>query len=117
MLERMRKRVHTVIALVMLGVIVVFNAFSSSGVITLIFTMASYTYGPLLALFSFGMLTKRKLRSWAIPIVSVASPLISYVIASHSEVWFGGYTFSYEILILNATIAFVGLWLTSYQRE
>lgn len=117
LLSRYRKWVHTAIALLMAAIIVGFNRWSESGAITLIFTMASYTYGPLLALFSFGMLTKRKLRSWAIPIVSVASPLISYVIASHSEVWFGGYTFSYEILILNATIAFVGLWLTSYQRE
>jgi hypothetical protein len=117
LLSRYRKWVHTAIALLMATIIVGFNRWSESGAITLIFTMASYTYGPLLALFSFGMFTKRKLRSWAIPIVSVASPLISYVIASHSEVWFGGYTFSYEILILNATIAFVGLWLTSYQRE
>lgn len=117
LLSRYRKWVHTAIALLMAAIIVGFNRWSESGAITLIFTMASYTYGPLLALFSFGMLTKRKLRSWAIPIVSVASPLISYVIASHSEVWFGGYTFSYEILILNATIAFVGLWLTSHQRE
>lgn len=117
LLSRYRKWVHTAIALLMAAIIVGFNRWSESGAITLIFTMASYTYGPLLALFSFGMLTKRKLRSWAIPIVSVASPLISYVIASHSEVWFGGYTFSYEILILNATIAFVGLWFTSYQRE
>lgn len=117
LLSRYRKWVHTAIALLMATIIVGFNRWSESGAITLIFTMASYTYGPLLALFSFGMLTKRKLRSWAIPIVSVASPLISYVIASHSEVWFGGYAFSYEILILNATIAFVGLWLTSYQRE
>ena len=117
LLSRYRKWVHTAIALLMAAIIVGFNRWSESGAITLIFTMASYTYGPLLALFSFGMLTKRKLRSWAIPIVSVASPLVSYVIASHSEVWFGGYTFSYEILILNATIAFVGLWLTSYQRE
>lgn len=117
LLSRYRKWVHTAIALLMAAIIVGFNRWSESGAITLIFTMASYTYGPLLALFSFGMLTKRKLRSWAIPIVSVASPLVSYVIASHSKVWFGGYTFSYEILILNATIAFVGLWLTSYQRE
>ncbi|MBO7312223.1 MAG: sodium:solute symporter [Alistipes sp.] len=117
LLSRYRKWVHTAIALLMAAIIVGFNRWSESGAITLIFTMASYTYGPLLALFSFGMLTKRKLRSWAIPIVSVASPLESYVIASHSEVCFGGYTFSYEILILNATIAFVGLWLTSYQRE
>ena len=115
--SRSRKRVHSFVALLMTVIIVCFHRWSEMGAITLIFTMASYTYGPLLALFSFGLITKRNIRSWAIPVISIASPLISYIIASHSEVWFGGYTFSYEILILNATIAFVGLFFCSYRRD
>lgn len=113
---RYRKWVHTFVALVMTAIIVCFGRWSEGGAITLIFTMASYTYGPLLALFSFGLITKRSLRSWAIPLVSIISPILSYVVASHSASWFGGYEFSYEILVLNALVAFVGLLLASYRR-
>ena len=112
-LERRRKRVHTAIALVMLGVIVVFNTFSSSGVITLIFTMASYTYGPLLGLFAFGILTHRTVRSGAIPVIAVASPTICYILSSNSVEWLCGYQFSYELIILNGAITMLGLWIFS----
>ena len=114
---RYRRWVHTFVALIMTGIIICFGRWSEGGAITLIFTMASYTYGPLLALFSFGLLTNRELRGWAIPVISIASPLLSYVVASHSKVWFGGYEFSYEVLILNATMAFVGLYIASYRRR
>ena len=112
-IARYRGWVHAFVALVMMGIIICFGRWSEGGAITLIFTMASYTYGPLLALFSFGLLTKRALRSWAIPSISILSPVLSYIVASHSKVWLGGYEFSYEILILNASIAFLGLYLTS----
>ena len=112
---RYRRWVHALVALVMAGIIICFGRWSEGGAITLIFTMASYTYGPLLALFSFGLFTRRSLRSWAIPIISLVAPMLSYVVASHSKVWFGGYEFSYEILILNAFIAFVGLYFASYR--
>jgi hypothetical protein len=114
---RYRKWVHAFVALVMTGIIICFGRWSEGGAITLIFTMASYTYGPLLALFSFGLFTKRSLRSWAIPLVSLLSPILSYVVASHSKSWLGGYEFSYEILIINAAIAFVGLYLTSSRQK
>ena len=116
-IARYRRWVHTFVALVMTGIIICFGRWSEGGAITLIFTMASYTYGPLLALFSFGLLTKRSLRSWAIPVVSLLSPILSYVVASHSKAWFGGYEFSYEILIVNAVIAFAGLYLTSFHQK
>jgi Na+/proline symporter len=112
-LERRRKRVHTAVALVMLAVIVVFDAFSSSGVITLIFTMASYTYGPLLGLFAFGILTRRSVRSGAIPAIAVASPTICYILSANSAEWLCGYQFSYELIILNGAITMLGLWIFS----
>ena len=116
-IARYRRWVHTIVALVMAGIIICFGRWSEGGAITLIFTMASYTYGPLLALFSFGLVTKRALRSWAIPVISVLSPLLSYVVASHSKAWFGGYEFSYEVLILNAAIAFISLFIASYSNR
>lgn len=108
-----RKRVHIAIAAVMTLIIVVFNKWSGAGAITLIFTMASYTYGPLLGLFSFGLFTRRKPRAWAIPLLSVVAPTLSYIIAKNSVEWFAGYQFSYEILIVNALVMFCGLYLLS----
>ena len=106
-----RRWVHLAIAAAMMLIIVAFNRWTTSGVITLIFTMASYTYGPLLGLFAFGLFTRHSVREYAVPIIAIASPLLCYVIASHSVVWFGGYVFSYEVLILNALITMLGLWL------
>jgi Na+/proline symporter len=115
-LERTRKRVHGSVALAMMMVIVVFNHFSSSGVITLIFTMVSYTYGPLLGLFAFGILTRRSVRSAAIPFIAIASPAICYVVSTNSAAWLGGYQFSYELIILNGALTMLGLWACSRKR-
>ena len=115
-LERTRKRVHGSVALAMMMVIWVFNHYSSSGVITLIFTMASYTYGPLLGLFAFGILTRRSVRSAAIPFIALASPAICYVVSTNSAAWFGGYQFSYELIILNGALTMLGLWACSYRK-
>ena len=108
-----RRRVHILIAAAMCGVIMTFGRWSSMGVISLIFTMASYTYGPLLGMFAFGLLSKRSVRGWSMPVVALASPAISYIIATHSQAWLGGYTFSYEILIVNAALSMLGLWAFS----
>lgn len=115
-LERTRKRVHGSVALAMMMVIWVFNHYSSSGVITLIFTMASYTYGPLLGLFAFGILTRRSVRSAAIPFIALASPAICYVVSTNSAAWFGGYQFSYELIILNGALTMLGLRACSYRK-
>lgn len=111
--ERIRKTTHATIAVVMCAIIVLFHRFSHSGAITLIFTMASYTYGPLLGMFAFGILTRRMPRGRLVPIVALASPIVSYVVASHSVAWFGGYEFSYEVILLNAALCFLGLWSIS----
>ena len=116
-LERTRKRVHAAIAIVMLCVIVVFNAFSSSGVITLIFTMASYTYGPLLGLFAFGILTCRSVRGAAIPFIAIVAPAACYMLSTHSTEWLGGYQFSYELIILNGALTMLGLWIFSRKES
>ena len=113
-LLRLRRGVHTLIAIAMWLIMLIFNATSSSGVITLIFTMASYTYGPLLGMFAFGLATRRKVRGRYIPIIAILSPAICYVVASNSTVWLWGYSFSYEIIVLNALLSILGLWIISY---
>ena len=111
-----RKRVHMAVAVAMALIIILFNRWSGQGAIRLIFTMASYTYGPLLGLFSLGLFTRRRPHAWAIPTLSVVAPTLSYVVASNSAAWFGGYQFSYEILVVNGAIMFLGLLLLS-RRE
>ncbi len=115
-LEQLRKRSHTLVAMVMTLVIILFHRWSTAGAITLIFTMASYTYGPLLGLFSFGLMTRRRVAPRAVPIIALIAPIASYVVARNSEAWLWGYTFSYEILILNAALTMLGLWLCSKRK-
>lgn len=115
-LDRRRRLSHTLIAVAMTAIIVAFNYWSTAGAITLIFTMASYTYGPLLGLFIFGLASHRMPHPRAIPVVAILSPLASYVIASNSRAWLAGYEFSYDILILNTALTLLGLWLSSLGR-
>ena len=112
-LQRTRGWVHTAVAMMMTLIILAFWYLSSSGAITLIFTLASYTYGPLVGLFIFGLVTRRSVNDRLTPIIAILSPAICYVIATHSEAWFAGYRFSYEVLILNASITLCGLFLAS----
>ena len=115
-IERRRKWSHALIAVAMTLIIVGFNQWSSAGAITLIFTMASYTYGPLLGLFIFGLASRRKPRAGAIPVVAILSPTLSYIIASNSKTWLCGYQFSYDILILNTILTLLGLWFASLHK-
>ena len=114
--EQLRRVSHIAIAMAMMAVIIIFGYSSASGAITLIFTMASYTYGPLLGMFAFGLFSRREVRAKAIPVIAISAPLVSYIIAQNSVTWFGGYVFSYEVIILNAAITILGMFLASKPR-
>ncbi|MBO5831710.1 MAG: sodium:solute symporter [Alistipes sp.] len=114
--ESLRKRSHIAIAMVMMAVIMLFGYCSAQGAITLIFTMASYTYGPLLGMFLFGLLCQRSVRSAAVPVIAIVAPIASYIIAQNSVAWFAGYQFSYEIIVVNALITILGLAAASSRR-
>jgi len=81
--------------------------------IDVILKAAAYTYGPLLGLFFFGILTKRKLKEVLVPFVCIAAPLICFILSSNSKEWLNGYVFGYEILILNGLLTFALLALIS----
>jgi len=106
-----RFRVHIGMAIVMGLCIIVFNILNNTSVIDAVYTLASYTYGPILGMFAFGILTKWKVRHRFIPLVVILSPVLCYIIDSHSEAWLGGYQFSYELLLMNAAFTFLGLCL------
>jgi Na+/proline symporter len=115
--EEQRKRqkfiVHISFSLLFLLIIVVFKEINERSVIDAVLNIAGYTYGPLLGLFSFGIITKRIVKDKLVPIVCVISPILSYLISLNTEEFLGGYKVSIEILIINGLITFAGLWLVS----
>ena len=109
--SRIRKRVHIGMAIVMGLVILLFNVLNNTNVIDAIYILASYTYGPILGLFAFGIFTKKRVKDKYIPWVAVAAPILCFVLQNNSEKWFNGYAISYELLIFNALFTFIGLLL------
>lgn len=104
-----RLKVHIGFSVLLFVVILIFNAINDSSVINSIFKVAGYTYGPLLGLFSFGMITKLKVRDqWVLP-VCLAAPAISYVVDINSAAWFNGFQFGFFILIFNGALTFLGM--------
>ena len=110
-LVKIRKRVHIGMAVTMGVVIFVFNLLNNTSVIDAVYILASYTYGPILGLFAFGIFTKKQVRDKYIPWVAIASPILCFILQKNSERWFNGYQFSYELLIFNALFTFSGLCL------
>jgi Na+/proline symporter len=108
---KIRKRVHVGMAVVMGLVILVFNMLNNTSVIDAVYILASYTYGPILGLFAFGIFTKKQVRDKYIPLVAIISPILCFILQKNSEAWFNGYAFSYELLIFNALFTFIGLSL------
>ncbi len=106
---RVRKHVHIAMAVLMGIVIFVFGLFNNSSVVDAVYVLASYTYGPILGLFAFGILMKKKVRDHYVPLVAILSPILCFILSSNSETLFGGYQFSYELLIFNALFTFLGL--------
>jgi Na+/proline symporter len=109
--ERIRYAVHVSFALILLFVIIIFRAINDRAVIDKLFTVAGYTYGPLLGLFSFGLFTRFGVRDRAVPWITVLSPVICYFLSEFSEILFNGYKFGFELLIVNGLITFAGLLL------
>lgn len=114
--KRIRYFVHISFALLLLIVIVIFRAINDMAVIDKLFTVAGYTYGPLLGLFSFGLFSKRSVKDRLVPYVAAASPVICYFLSEYSEVLLAGYKFGFELLILNGLITYTGLWIVSNRR-
>jgi hypothetical protein len=96
-------------AVVMAVVIFVINILNNTSVIDTVYKLASYTYGPLLGIFVFGIFIKKQVRDRYVPWVAIASPVLTLIFDLNSKVWFNGYEFSHERLILNALFTFVGL--------
>jgi len=115
--KRVKTRVHIGFSVLTFLVIMVFALINDQSVINSLFTAAGYTYGPLLGLFAFGMFTKYSVKDRWVPLVCVASPLLSFVINIYSADLFWGYRFGFEILLLNGFLTFMGLLFVSGKKN
>lgn len=115
---RQRHIVHLSFAFLMFLVILIFNAINDASVVSMIFRVASYTYGPLLGLYAFGLLIKkRQVLDKATPVICVISPLLTFWIVENSEFLFGRYKFDVELIILNGLITLIGLFAFSKKSQ
>lgn len=109
--EKLRRRVHFGVSVAFVVFILLFRSLNSTSVIDAIYVLCSYTYGPLLGLFAYGLFTRRGVSGRLVPWIAVASPVVCFAVDSLSKTAFG-YTFGYELLMLNGLLTFAGLWIT-----
>lgn len=114
--ERLRRRVHLGMAAMFVVLILLFRLINSTSVIDAIYVLCSYTYGPLLGLFAFGLLTHRGVADRAVPFIAVASPLLCFALDTTVQAT-TGYKFGYELLMLNGLITFSGLWVSGMVKK
>lgn len=113
--ERIRKTVHICMMVIFVAFILAFKSIESTSVIDAIYVIASYTYGPLLGLFAFGMTTRRLPHGHFVPLIAILSPIVCYAIDSFT-LNATGYKFGYEMLMFNGMLTYAGLWMVSKKR-
>ncbi|TCZ73746.1 sodium:solute symporter [Flaviaesturariibacter aridisoli] len=111
--KRTRQFVHLTFAAIFLICVMVFYQVNSKSMIGVILKIAAYTYGPLLGLFTFGLVTKRSVNDALVPVVCLLAPALCYLVDSHQSDWLGGFQIGSELLILNGLLVFIGLLLLS----
>lgn len=114
--ERFRRKVHLFIIIVFILSVIIFDSIGSSSVINAIYIMCGYTYGPLLGLFAYGIITKWNVNDRYVPYVCLASPFLCFALDMSMQKCYG-YHFGYELLMLNGMLTFFGLYLTSKTKR
>lgn len=97
--------------------ILLFHSLHDDSLITQLFKVAGYTYGPLLGLFAFGLFTNYVVKDKWVPLIAILSPVICYILQLNSEAWLWGYKFGFELLMLNGAITFAGLRLLAVRGK
>jgi Na+/proline symporter len=115
--KRLRHRVHLGFCALFLLLVMGFKWADNPSMVGLVLKLTGYTYGPLLGLFGFGLLTRRALRDRWVPWVALAGPVLCYVIDYNQKSLFGNYRIGLELLILNGALVFIGLWMISKKQQ
>ena len=105
-----RKRSHILFSVILFLVILIFKLINDESVISALFKVAGYTYGPLLGMYAFGLFTKWKIKDHLIIPVVLLAPILSYILQLKSPVWWG-FNFGFELLIVNGALCFLGMLL------
>src|SRR6476661_5173097 len=111
--KQVRRTVHLTIAAVFLLVVLIFKWVNNQSMIGVILKVAAYTYGPLLGLFTFGIITRRAVADRYVPYIAVASPVVCFFLDTFQKELFGKFEIGLELLIINGALTFLGLWLIS----
>ena len=109
--KSIRKKVHIAFSIILILVIISFQHFIKGNVINSLLQVSSYTYGPLLGIFAFGIFTKYQIKDSLVWIVAILSVIFTYFLNQYVVIWFDGFKFGYEILIVNGLFTFLGLWI------
>jgi solute:Na+ symporter, SSS family len=115
-IRKIRMRVHLGVSILLAVVILLFKAINNDSVISAIFTVAGYTYGPLLGLYAFGLFTKIKVKDKLVPIIAILSPVLSFLVKMLISGILPDYQTGYELLLINGLFTFLGLWIISHKR-
>ncbi len=111
--KKIRRTVHLAFAFVFLLVVMIFKWIDNQSMISVILKVAGYTYGPLLGLFIFGILTKRKVNDRLVPYVAIAAPVICFIIDKFQKQLFGNFEIGLELIIINGLLTYIGLLFIS----
>jgi Na+/proline symporter len=114
--EQTRRIVHLTFAGIFLLLVFFFRTIDNGSLIDMLLKIASYTYGPLLGIFGFGILTKRSVKPWLVPVVSILAPFFCYLLQSQWAPYFGDYKFGLELLIINGSLVFFTMLLFSNKQ-
>ena len=114
--KKIRQRVHIAFAFIFFLFVMFFYWANEPSMIGVILKVAGYTYGPLLGLFSFGILTKRQVNDKLVPIICVSAPIICFVLDKYQKAIFGSFEIGLELLIINGLLTFIGLMLVSKKK-
>ncbi|MCK9413787.1 MAG: sodium:solute symporter [Prolixibacteraceae bacterium] len=115
--KRLLKITHIGFSLLLFFVIMIFKAVNNQSVVMAVFKVAGLTYGPLLGLFAFGMLTKLRIKDHLVPMVVIAAPLLSWLLNNFSEQLLNGYQIGFELIIINGAFTFLGLFLIRIRQK
>lgn len=113
--ERKRKYTHIGMSVLFVIIMLVFKVLNNKSIIDAVYTIASYTYGPLLGMFAFGLFTKRQVRDKVVPLVAISSPIICGLL-NYLATQYLGFSFGYELLMINGLVTFLGMWVFSNSK-
>lgn len=113
---KIRKQIHIFTALIFIVIVILFKEINNKSIIDTIYTIVGYTYGPLLGMYAYGLFTKKNVNDKLIPYISIAAPVLCYLLNVISKKYWN-YSFGYELLMINGGLTFLGMWISQHLKK